>query len=184
MFTLTNIFGTFYEEGDVPFITIHNTTQFYEVMIQNMFHTYGVLLLLTIMLVYGIQASTYFKRNYEMYQDEEYARLHSTGYYKLAKTLEPYIEQLSSIRLDVLDITFKEGYYTIVYRMHGTLHTVKTNNVKILAVDAEQLYLKAKCINLDIMYGYMQYDLYDIEIALTEPLDLSKYGEDDDEDWL
>lgn len=136
--------------------------------------TYAIILEILILIVYTVHSSVFFKRNYLKFIDEEYAKAHSVGYYYLSKKIQPYLEDLQKTRLEVQEITYDKGYYTIVYRMHMTLHTIRSNNVKVLATDAPDIFLRAKCINSNIMWGYMQYDLYDIEIATKEPLEKVK----------
>lgn len=140
---------------------------------QNLKMLYFSPILFVLSLVLGVvvlvHMSTYYKRDFRKFTDPDYTRKHTSGYYHLSSILYPYLEQLARQRLDVTDIQENEktGEYTITYNMHGKQHTIHTNNVKLLAVDAPQNFLRAKVIPKNIMWGYMQYDLYDIEIATT-----------------
>lgn len=140
-------------------------------------------LLVTIFLIVSLFTTKKPIRVYEL-QSKNVALKNTVILEKAMTKLSKYFDTLKEEEIDLVSINLSEDYekdvtgknipfFEITYRKHGTLKHLVTNNLVILETNAKENRLRAKVIPFDCVFGAMQYDLYDIKLALTkETIDL------------
>lgn len=144
----------------------------------NIFKTVLVALVITTLL-YLLEKSLLGVYKAKDFMDREYSKRKRGAYDYLSSRVIKYLDTKNSKEIKLISVEYSSDYknfdlktvtpyFNIEYEIHGVIKRVQTNNVKIVSINSKEDRLKAVVIPVNFIYGFMQYDLYNITLALTE----------------